>query len=77
MTKAVGDLNALKKIYEKNSSESVLKELIQKQAQNYQFNEAFENIKKLKNPEAEIDPKLYLYIAINSSILKISNPESI
>lgn len=76
ITKSVADLDALTKIYEKTKSEDVLKQLIEKEAQNYQFNEAFENIKKLKNPEEDINPQLYLYIAINSSIVKISDPES-
>jgi Flp pilus assembly protein TadD len=70
-TKAASDLEALKKIYEKNKADTILKQIIEKQAQNYQFNDAIENIKKLKSPEDSIDPQLYLYIAINSSALKV------
>lgn len=76
-TKAAQDLEALKKIYEVNKSEDILKQIIEKQAQNYQFNDAIENIKQLSNPEEKIEPQLYLYIAINSSALKVGDPQSI
>lgn len=76
-TKAASDLEALKKIYEKNKADTILKQIIEKQAQNYQFNDAIENIKKLKSPEDSIDPQLYLYIAINSSALKVWETQSI
>lgn len=76
-TKIVSDIEALKKIYINNKSESVLVQIIEKQVQNYQFNDAIENIQYLKNPEEVVDPKLFTYIAINSSKLKINNPESI
>ena len=75
-TKAAEDLDVLKKIYAANKSDDVLKQIIAKEAQNYQFTDAIENIKLLKNPE-EIDPQLYIYIAINSSILKIWESGSI
>ncbi len=75
-TKAAEDLDVLKKIYASNKSDDVLKQIIAKEAQNYQFTDALDNIKILKNPE-EIDPQLYIYIAINSSIIKIWEPASI
>ena len=75
-TKAAEDLDVLKKIYATNKSEDILKQIIAKEAQNYQFIDVLSNIKLLKNPE-EIDPQLYIYIAINSSILKIWESGSI
>ena len=75
-SKAAADLEALKKIYEKNKTDTILKQIIEKEAQNYQFNDAIDSIKQLQNPQ-EIDPKLYLYIAINSSALKVGEPQSI
>lgn len=70
-TKSIQDLDILKKIYEKTKSNDVLKQIIEKEAQNYQFNDALENIKKLTNQENDINIKLYVYILINSSIIKI------
>ncbi|MEI6425780.1 MAG: hypothetical protein WCO66_00335 [Candidatus Absconditabacteria bacterium] len=76
-TKVASDLEVLKRIYEKNKSDDILKQIIEKQAQNYQFNEAIENIKQLKNQENGIDPQLSIYIAINSSAVKVGDPQSI
>lgn len=73
----IEDLQTLQKIYNKNKNTDILKQIIQKQAQNYQFNEALQNSEIIKAAGKWIDAKIYMYIYLNSSNIKINDKESI
>jgi len=71
-------LQDLQKLYNTKKSPDILLEIIKKQAQNYAFNDALENIIILTNLSwASLDPNLDLHVYINSSNITINNKESI
>ncbi len=71
------NLNTLLEIYEKEPKVEILKEIIIKQAQNYNFNEARNNIKKLVDENETIDINLIFYVYLNSNNVSILDKESI
>jgi len=71
------DIKTLEYLYKKEKSSVILKEIIKKQAQNYNFNEARNNIQKLERNWESIDIHLFIYIYLNSSNLNITQKESI
>ena len=77
MQNSIQDLQTLQKIYEQKKTPEILQQIIQKQAQNYDFNTALDNISKLKNDGQDVDANLHIHIYINSNAISINQPESI
>jgi len=77
------DINILEKIYKKNPKPEILRVLIEKLSQDYQFEKAKDYadlLIKTKTWFQMMDPYLYMYIALNHpeiSILRASSIESI
>lgn len=71
------DIKTLEYIYNQEKSPTILKEIIKKQAQNYNFNEARKNIEKLEKSWIAVDVHLLLYVFINSNNLNITQKDSI
>lgn len=76
-TNNIKDIKTLEYIYKQNKNPEILKEIIKKQAQNYNFNEALKNIKELENQWWFIDIHLLLYVFLNSNNLNIKEKDSI
>ncbi len=75
--KNIEDLKTLQKIYEEKKSLDILEKIVQKQVQNYQFNDAIKNIATILDQWWSIDPNLHLHAYINSNYISINKPESI
>lgn len=73
----IQDIKTLEYIYNQDKSPEILKEIIKKEAQNYNFNEARNNIQKLENEWESVDIHLFLYIYLNSNNLNITQKDSI
>lgn len=71
------DIKTLEYLYKQEKSPKILKEIIKKQAQNYNFNEARTNIQKLEENWDSVDIHLFLYVYLNSNNLSITQKESI
>lgn len=71
------DIKTLQYIYEQEKSPEVLKEIIKKYAQNYNFNEARKNIEILQKIWVGIDKDLFFYIYLNSNNINVTQKESI
>ncbi|AHB41740.1 hypothetical protein P148_SR1C00001G0953 [candidate division SR1 bacterium RAAC1_SR1_1] len=71
------DIKTLEYIYKQEKSPKILKEIIKKQAQNYNFNEARSNIQILEKQGESVDIHLFLYVYLNSNNLNITQKESI
>jgi len=73
------DIYLLEKLYKKAENKEILYALIEKLAQDYQFDKAKYYADELVNSdnEQQIDPHLYLYILFNSSELSIVKEKSI
>lgn len=75
--KNLQDIKTLEYLYQQEKSPTILKQIIKKQAQNYNFNDARTNIEILKDQGESVDIHLFLYIYINSNNIKITEKESI
>lgn len=73
----IKDIKTLEYIYNQDKNPEILKEIIKKQAQNYNFNEARKNIKELERNWWLVDIHLLLYVFLNSNNLNITEKESI
>ncbi len=73
----IQDIETLEFIYKKEKNPQILKEIIKKQAQNYDFYSAWNNIVKLEEKWANIDIQLFLHIFINSRNINITNKDDI
>ncbi|MFA5748153.1 MAG: hypothetical protein WC872_03520 [Candidatus Absconditabacterales bacterium] len=73
------DINVLEKLYQKNSNLEILKVLIERLIQDYQFDKANEYVKILiKNFDYQsIDPNLYIYLKFNSQDISFASDDSI
>lgn len=71
------DIKTLQYIYEQEKSPEIIKEIIKKHAQNYNFNEARKNIEILQKNSVSIDKDLFFYIYLNSNNINITHKESI
>lgn len=75
--KNIEDIKTLEYIYNQEKSPIILKEIIKKQAQNYNFNEARKNIEKLEKEGNSTDIHLLLYVFLNSNNLNITQKDGI
>ncbi len=71
------DIKTLQYIYEQEKSPEIIKEIIKKHAQNYNFNEARKNIEILQKNSVSIDKDLFFYIYLNSNNINVTHKESI
>jgi len=73
------DIFLLEKLYKKTKNPSMLKVLIEKLAQDYQFDKAYEYLGKLIKLEGyeTIDPHVYIHVIINSSAVSVMKESSI
>jgi len=73
------DIFILEKLYEDTNKVEILWLLIEKLAQDFQFEKAYQLSQKFLGDEVfeNIDPNLYFHIMINSSVVSIMKPESI
>ncbi|MBU1757589.1 hypothetical protein KKG31_00085 [Patescibacteria group bacterium] len=80
-TNLSNDIKTLEAIYIQEKDIQVLKTLIEKSAQNYDFEKAAYYLQEIfthKDYKQEISPKLHLYIALHdTNIISITDPQSI
>lgn len=73
----IQDINTLNNLYKQSWSLDILKEIIKKQAQSYNFSEARNSIKELEKNWWFADIHMLLYVFFNSDSLNITEKESI